>query len=261
VSAGCRDWRSDSIIGGLLLSITQIDRTRPAEALAIRRADLHSQTVQRLIEALNAEFRATYPEPGATHVRLDADEVTADKGAFLIGYLQGEPVACGAIRCLAADVAEIKRMYVIPAARGRGFSTSILAALEENGRQLGVRRLVLETGPRQLEALALDRRAGYVPVPRFDEYLNSELSLCMSKDLQLGIQTSGSQSGAVQHRRGLESAPEGDVHAVSSERRMRAVLQGHDAVIKKARRTAPNDDITVRERHAARPLGAVGTAK
>jgi putative acetyltransferase len=171
-----------------------LDRTHPVEALTIRRADLHSHAAQRLIEALNAELRATYPEPGATHFRLDADEVTADNGAFLIGYLEGEPVACGAIRCIAAGVAEIKRMYVIPAARGRGFSTSILVALEENGRQLGVRRLVLETGPRQLEALALYRRAGYVPVPRFGEYLDSELSLCMGKDLKQSTLTSGSES-------------------------------------------------------------------
>jgi putative acetyltransferase len=170
-----------------------MDRTRPAEALTIRRADLHSRAAQRLIAALNTELRATYPEPGANHFRLDADEVTADKGAFLIGYLQGEPVACGAIRCLAADVAEIKRMYVVPAARGRGFSTSMLAALEENGRQLGMRRLVLETGPRQLEALALYRRAGYVSIPRFGEYFNSELSLCMSKDLGQSTQA-GSES-------------------------------------------------------------------
>ena len=105
-----------------------------------------------------------------------------------------EPVACGAVRCLAAEVAEIKRMYVIPAARGRGFSTSMLAALEGQGRQLGVRRLVLETGPRQLEALALYRRAGYVSIPRFGEYLNSELSLCMGKDLNQSTQAPGSES-------------------------------------------------------------------
>jgi putative acetyltransferase len=160
-----------------------MNRTHPADALAIRREDLGSPAVQRLMEPLNAELRARYPEPGATHFRLDAEEVAANKGAFLIGYLHGEPVACGAIRCIDEGVAEIKRMYVIPSVRGRGFSRSILAALEENARKIAVRRLVLETGPRQLEALALYRRAGFVPIPRFGEYTISELSLCMGKDL------------------------------------------------------------------------------
>jgi GNAT superfamily N-acetyltransferase len=156
----------------------------PVPSLAIRRAELSSSAACSLIAALNAELSAQYPEPGATHFRLDAEEVSAGKGTFIIGYLHDVPVACGALRCIDVEVAEIKRMYVVPAARGRGFSRSVLAALEENARQLGVRRLVLETGPRQSAALALYRRAGFVPVPRFGEYVHSELSLCMAKDLQ-----------------------------------------------------------------------------
>jgi GNAT superfamily N-acetyltransferase len=162
----------------------------PAPSLAIRREDLRSSVASRLIEALNAELSARYPEPGATHFRLDAEEVAADKGAFLVGYLDDQAVACGAIRCIDAGVAEVKRMYVMPAGRGRGFSRAILTALEDSARQLGIRRLVLETGPRQLEALALYRRAGFVAIPRFGEYTHSELSLCMGKDLQQGTQIS-----------------------------------------------------------------------
>src|ERR1700722_8781528 len=156
----------------------------PPPPLAIRREELKSSIASRLIEALNAELTAQYPEPGATHFRLEAEEVATDKGAFLVGYLDGEPVACGAIRCVDVGVAEIKRMFVIPAARGRGYSRAILTALEDSARQLGIRRLVLETGPRQLEALALYRRAGFVAIARFGEYTHSELSLCMGKDLQ-----------------------------------------------------------------------------
>jgi putative acetyltransferase len=166
----------------------------PAALLTVRRADLRSPAARRLIDALNAELAARYPEPGANHFRLDAEEVAANRGAFLVGYLDGEPVACGAIRCIDAGVAEIKRMYVIPAARGRGFSAAILNALEEKAGELGVRRLVLETGPRQSEALALYRRAGFVPIPRFGEYLGSELSLCMAKDLHESAQTSAGEA-------------------------------------------------------------------
>lgn len=79
-------------------------------------------------------------------------------------------------------------MYVIPAARGRGFSRVMLTALEENARALGVRRLVLETGPRQAEALALYSRAGLIRIARFGEYVESQLSLCMGKDQSLDIE-------------------------------------------------------------------------
>src|ERR1700729_4421740 len=110
----------------------------PSQPLAIRREELKSSIAARLIEALNAKLTAQYPEPGATHFRLEAEEVAADKGAFLVGYLDGEPVACGAIRCIDAGVAEIKRMFVIPAARGRGFSRLMLTALEDSARKLGI---------------------------------------------------------------------------------------------------------------------------
>jgi GNAT superfamily N-acetyltransferase len=172
-----------------------MNESSPAPSLAIRREELSSSAGCRLIAALNAELSAQYPEPGATHFRLDAEEVSAGKGTFLVGYLRGEPVACGALRCIEVDVAEIKRMYVIPAARGRGISHCVLVALEENARQLGVRRLVLETGPRQSAALALYRRAGFVPVPRFGEYVHSELSLCMAKDLQPEAQLADGGAG------------------------------------------------------------------
>jgi GNAT superfamily N-acetyltransferase len=154
------------------------------EALAIRRADLDSPQAQLLIGELNVELAAMYPEPGANHFKLDAEEVAAAKGAFLIGYLGVVPVACGAIRRIDTRVAEVKRMYVVPAQRGRGISRVILAALEEHAQQLEFERLVLETGTRQLEAIALYRGAGFNCIALFGEYIGSDLSVCMAKDLK-----------------------------------------------------------------------------
>ena len=117
---------------------------------------------------------------------MDADEVAEGRGAFFVAYIDGQPVGCGAVRRIEPTVAEIKRMYVAPAARGRGVGRRILVELEAEARQLGVRRLVLETGPRQPEAIALYARAGFVEIPLFGEYLNTphpELSVCMAKDL------------------------------------------------------------------------------
>jgi GNAT superfamily N-acetyltransferase len=74
-------------------------------------------------------------------------------------------------------------MYVTPKARGRRVAVAILDALEREARVLGATRVVLETGTRQLAAIRLYERAGYVPIPAFGEYIGSPLSACMGKDL------------------------------------------------------------------------------
>jgi GNAT superfamily N-acetyltransferase len=148
-----------------------------------RENNITSPIAQQLILALNAELEERYPEEGANHFRLDAAEVSDGRGAFLVAYLDGRPVGCGAVRRNEPEVAEIKRMYVVPEARGRGIARHVLNELEAEARRLGVRRVVLETGLRQAEALALYRRAGFVEIPLFGEYLDSPLSVCMEKTL------------------------------------------------------------------------------
>jgi GNAT superfamily N-acetyltransferase len=163
--------------------MASMQATATAAEVCIRRGELRSPVAMALIGALNDELSKRYPEAGATHFRLDADEVTDGRGAFLIAWTSGRPVGCGAIRRLDAATAEIKRMYVEQPARGSGVGRALLTALEAEARSLAVRRIVLETGERQLEALALYSSAGFARIPRFGEYAPSELSVCMAKDL------------------------------------------------------------------------------
>jgi putative acetyltransferase len=149
----------------------------------LRREPLDSPVARRLIEALNAELSGRYPEAGATHFRLDPDEVAPGRGAFLVAYEGDEPVGCGAFRRLDRDTAEIKRMFVVPERRGRGLAGAVLEALEGEARADGIVRLVLETGVRQPDAIALYRRFGFRDIPAFGEYIGSALSVCMGKDL------------------------------------------------------------------------------
>jgi GNAT superfamily N-acetyltransferase len=151
--------------------------------VVIRRAEITSPEAQQLISALNCELETRYPEDGANFFRLDSEDVANGRGAFLVAYMDGRPVGCGAVRRNEPGVAEIKRMYVAPEARGRGVGRLVLEELEVVARQLGIRRLVLETGPRQPEALTLYRRAGFVEIPLFGEYVGAEFSVCMAKDL------------------------------------------------------------------------------
>ncbi len=158
--------------------------SQSAQPIAIVRAALTDSVSRGLIDRLNAELTGAYPEAEATHFGLAPEEVTGGRGAFLIVYQAATPVGCGAVRLLDPGTGELKRMYVSPAARGKGLGRRLVAALETEARALGVRRLVLETGIRQAAALALYRATGFQPIPLYGEYLLSpETSICLGKDL------------------------------------------------------------------------------
>jgi GNAT superfamily N-acetyltransferase len=156
---------------------------REAERIEIRREEITSPIARALIADLNAELSALYPEEGANHFRLDAEEVESGRGAFVVARAGGRTVGCGAVRRIDPATAELKRMFVKRAARGQGIGRLLLAALEGEALLLGARRLVLETGERQAEALTLYGRAGFVRIPAFGPYVGSPLSVCMGKDL------------------------------------------------------------------------------
>jgi GNAT superfamily N-acetyltransferase len=103
---------------------------------------------------------------------IDATEFDPPRGCFLVATVDGQPAACGGWRTLASDesVAEIKRMYVAPAFRGRGLARAILARLEETAREAGKKRMALETGTAQPEAIALYERCGYERIADFGYY-------------------------------------------------------------------------------------------
>jgi GNAT superfamily N-acetyltransferase len=150
----------------------------------IRRRTLTSRDAARLIAALNAELKATFPEPGATHFSLTGVQVGAGDGAFLVAYLDDVAVGCGAVRRLDAATAELKRMYVDPPVRGRGIGRALVEALEREARLLGVTKVVLETGTRLAPAIKLYTTMGYARTPLFGEYLSSpDTSLCFCKSL------------------------------------------------------------------------------
>jgi putative acetyltransferase len=153
-------------------------------AIDIRLSTLESSDAIRLIAALNEELKAAFPEPGATHFSLSGAQVEAGDGAFVIAYLDDEAVGCGAVRRLDAATAELKRMYVAPAVRGRGIGRALVEALEQQARLLGTSRVVLETGTRLAPALRLYEAMGYTRIPLFGEYLASpETSRCFGKSL------------------------------------------------------------------------------
>jgi GNAT superfamily N-acetyltransferase len=123
--------------------------------------------VHRLATAQQAELRSRYG--GGQEVGTPPSGT--DVGAVVLARDDdGTPLGCGALRPLGEGIAELKRMYVIPSARGRGIGRAVLEALEELTRREGWTTLRLETGPRQPEAAALYRRAGYRQIEAFGSY-------------------------------------------------------------------------------------------
>src|SRR5215475_13911092 len=150
---------------------TSSNRVSSETVVEFRREELSAPIVQRLINALNAELEARYPEEGANFFRLDPEEVAEGRGAFLVAYLDDKPVGCGAVRMIEPAVAEIKRMYVDPPLRGRRVGRQIVLALEAQAIGLGAKRIVLETGPRQPDAIAMYAHAGFREIPLYGEYI------------------------------------------------------------------------------------------
>jgi ribosomal protein S18 acetylase RimI-like enzyme len=158
--------------------------------LELRPAAYDHPDAALLVAAVQREYVQRYGDEDATPV--DPAEFATPHGWFTVGYAGGRPVACGGWR--ARDVepgeplrdgdAEIKRMFVLVAHRGRGYARAVLAELERTAAAAGRRRAVLETGTQQPEAIALYASAGYVPMSRFGIYRNSPNSRCFAKDLQ-----------------------------------------------------------------------------
>ena len=144
---------------------------------------LDSPAVGPLLDALVADLQVRYDDEAAAGAPLDPAAFAAPRGTFVVARLDGRPIACGGLRTVGEGVGEVKRMYVAPEARGRGLARRVLAELEALGRALGHRRLLLETGTRQPEAVALYASAGWARTEPYGEWRDSPLSLCFERAL------------------------------------------------------------------------------
>ncbi|MBB4926975.1 GNAT family N-acetyltransferase [Kitasatospora kifunensis] len=141
-----------------------------------------------LTAEVQQEYIRRYGEVDVTEMR--PEHFSAPHGIFVVGYLDGAPVACGGWRAkdsshpfLLDGDAELKRMFVVPTARGRGLARVMLRHLEEQAGAAGRTRVVLETGTEQPEAVALYASEGYQPITKFGLYRDAPKCICLGKEL------------------------------------------------------------------------------
>jgi len=132
--------------------------------------DPEEPPASELLAAMTVELAELYASPSRLdHPRLSPAELRAPGGTYLVAWEDGAAMAGGGVRRLDGDVAEIKRMYVRPEARSRGLAGALLAALTDAAVALGYRAVRLDTGPKQVHALALYRKSGFVEVEPYND--------------------------------------------------------------------------------------------
>jgi GNAT superfamily N-acetyltransferase len=152
-----------------------------ARVIVFTPAPVDAPVSLELIEAVQQEYVVRYGSRDVSE--LSVTEFTPPQGIFVIGWDADQPVSCGGVRLVTADVGELKRMYVAPVARRRGIARAMLANLEAQARTLGATRLRLETGLHQPEALSLYASAGYVETEPFGPYAGARLARHFARSL------------------------------------------------------------------------------
>jgi DNA-binding MarR family transcriptional regulator len=155
----------------LLAAMAEVETLLRAAGVRIRRVHPGEPDARECIARYFAELGRRFErgfDPGAS-IPADDGEMVPPRGAFLVASLDGEPVACGAVKTISGGVGSVKRMWVAETARGLGLGRRMLEALEDHARALGLVRLRLETNRALGEAISLYRSSGYREVAAFND--------------------------------------------------------------------------------------------
>jgi DNA-binding MarR family transcriptional regulator/GNAT superfamily N-acetyltransferase len=180
---GLLDDRSDELARSILMPLDAAQRDQLVTAMRaveqlitaslvdIRVVDLEDPDAKRCLRAYVAELnrRSDIPFDPSNGSTAEPHEVRAPAGAFVVAYLNGEAIGCGAVKHRPGGPSDIKRMWVAESARGLGIGRRLLRELEQLVRESGARVARLETNAALVEAIAMYRSAGYTEVPAFND--------------------------------------------------------------------------------------------
>ena len=135
---------------------------------------------QQLVSELDRELKI---RDGEDHAFYDQFNGSLHLQHVKLLYVDEKPVACGTFKKLDDNEAELKRMFTLADYRGKGYASTLLLALEHWAASLDYKRMLLETGINQPEAVALYKKAGYIVVNNYGPYIGIANSICMEKQL------------------------------------------------------------------------------
>ncbi len=143
----------------------------PVHDLHFERIRADAEPAARMLTAMTVELNALYARIDGELASIPAtpEQMWEPDGSFLVGSSDGEAVCCGGVKRLGEGLAEIKRMFVVPEARGRGYARLLLAELEAEARRLGYRRVRLDTGAEQPAARTIYESSGYRSIPAYND--------------------------------------------------------------------------------------------
>ena len=150
--------------------------------ITIFRTDSNNTEFLRLVEELNNELAI---RDGSDHAWYSQHNSTSSITHVVVLYMDEAAVSCGGLKPFEPGSMEVKRMYTVPSARGKRLAAQVLRELEQWAIELGCNKLVLETGKRQPEAIALYQRTGYSFIPNYAQYEKIDNSVCFEKQLSV----------------------------------------------------------------------------
>jgi putative acetyltransferase len=151
-----------------------------AAVITLERPDTPDATA--LIAELEAHLEPLYPRESRHGYAVE--KLIAENVAFFLVRDEGTPAGCGGIKLVGTDYGELKRMYVRPQFRGKGFGKLLVDHLAEYARRHAIELLRLETGIHQHAAIALYERMGFDRIPPFGPYTDDPVSRCYEKRLR-----------------------------------------------------------------------------
>jgi putative acetyltransferase len=147
---------------------------------SIIRTNSDNTDFKKLVALLDEDLKIT---DGDEHAFYDQFNKIDNIKNVVVFYLEKVAVGCGAFKEYNSTTVEIKRMYTHHDYRGRGIASKIVSELESWARELKYQEAILETGTKQIPAIALYQRLDYLVIPNYGQYENVENSVCMRKVL------------------------------------------------------------------------------
>nr|WP_232285261.1 GNAT family N-acetyltransferase [Saccharomonospora xinjiangensis] len=146
------------------------------DTVEIRETAVDSPEAAALLRTYFDDVASRYYGRPATESELDtamaedpSDALNPPHGAFLMAWLDGEPVGCAGLAPLSDGVLQLGRMFVLPSARGHGLGARLLAAAEQAALVRGATAIRLNTRHDLVEAQALYRAHGYQEIPAYTD--------------------------------------------------------------------------------------------